>query len=277
MTELIQRDFIAERMGEGSTGISYAEFSYTLMQGYDYWHLYKNMGVVLQIGGSDQWGNMLSGVPLIRKKENQEVHAMSMPLIIDKTTGKKFGKSEDGAVWLDAAKTSPTQFYQFWINADDAGTEDYLKVYTELDKDSVTELMERHNADRKLRLAQLRLAKEVTTIVHGAEATAFAEAVTKYLIGEKPVGEAGESELSEIRSQLASIQIDSIGASILDSLSETLVSSKTEARRLLEAGAITINGEKVTRENFEASDFQHGRLLLRKGKKFKDSALIELT
>jgi tyrosyl-tRNA synthetase len=152
-----------------------------------------------------------------------------------------------------------------------------LKVYTEIDKDSVTELMERHNADRKLRLAQLRLAKEVTAIVHGAEATAFAEAVTKYLIGEKPVGEAGESELSEIRSQLASIQIDSIGASILDSLSETLVSSKTEARRLLEAGAITINGEKVTRENFEASDFQHGRLLLRKGKKFKDSALIELT
>src|SRR6185369_120744 len=112
MTELVQRDFIASRMNEGGSGISYAEFSYSLIQGYDFWWLFKNKGVELQIGGSDQWGNMLSGIPLIRKKEGKEAHALSMPLIIDKTTGKKFGKSEAGAVWLDPTKTSPTQFYQ---------------------------------------------------------------------------------------------------------------------------------------------------------------------
>jgi len=119
MTELVQRDYIASRMGEGGGGISYAEFSYSLIQGYDFWHLFKNHGVEMQIGGSDQWGNILSGVPLIRKKEGKEVHAFSMPLVINKTTGKKFGKSEAGAIWLDPARTSPTQMYQFWINTDD--------------------------------------------------------------------------------------------------------------------------------------------------------------
>jgi tyrosyl-tRNA synthetase len=119
MTELMQRDFVTERMGENGPGISYAEFSYSLVQGYDYWHLFKNHGVVLQIGGSDQWGNILSGVALIRKKEGKEVHALSMPLVINKATGVKFGKSEAGAVWLDPARTSIYQFYQFWINVDD--------------------------------------------------------------------------------------------------------------------------------------------------------------
>ena len=117
MTELVQRDFIASRMNEGGSGISYAEFSYNLIQGYDFYWLFKNKGVELQIGGSDQWGNMLSGAPLVRKKEGKEVHALSMPLVINKATGKKFGKSEAGAVWLDPAKTSPTQFYQFGSTA----------------------------------------------------------------------------------------------------------------------------------------------------------------
>ena len=116
MTELMQRDFITERIGEQGSGISYAEFSYSLIQGYDFWQLHKNHDVVLQIGGSDQWGNMLSGVSLVRKKEGKEAHAFSMPLVVNKATDRKFGKSEGGAVWLDPAKTSPTQFYQFWIN-----------------------------------------------------------------------------------------------------------------------------------------------------------------
>src|SRR5690606_13133589 len=164
MTELIQRDFIASRMGEGGSGISYAEFSYSLIQGYDYWWLVKNKGVELQIGGSDQWGNMLSGAPLIRKKEGKEVHALSMPLVINKATGKKFGKSEGGAVWLDPKKTSPTQFYQFWINCDDEGVEDYLKIYTTISKPELETLMAEHRERPMERRAQIRLAEEVARL-----------------------------------------------------------------------------------------------------------------
>jgi len=145
MAELMQRDFITERMGEGASGISYAEFSYSLIQGYDFWHLNKNHGVVLQIGASDQWGNMLSGVSLIRKKEGAEVNAFSMPLVIDKTTGKKFGKSEGGAIWLDPVKTTPTQFYQFWINTDDADVGDYLKYYSLKPKGEIEQVMSAQN------------------------------------------------------------------------------------------------------------------------------------
>src|SRR5208282_2013866 len=137
LTELVQRDFIAARMGEGGSGISYAEFSYNLIQGYDYWWLHKNMNVELQIGGSDQWGNMLSGVQLIRKKEEDEVHALSMPLVINQSTGVKFGKSEEGAVWLDPKKTSVYKFYQFWLNVDDDGVETYLARYTMLKKKDI--------------------------------------------------------------------------------------------------------------------------------------------
>src|SRR5206468_9831100 len=124
MTELMQREFVTTRMGEDAAGISYAEFSYSLLQGYDFWWLFNNKDVRMQIGASDQWGNMLSGVLLIRKKEGKEAHALSMPLVVNKATGKKFGKSEAGAIWLDPDRTSPTQFYQFWINADDADAED---------------------------------------------------------------------------------------------------------------------------------------------------------
>jgi len=131
MTELMQRDFVAARMGEGGSGISYAEFSYSLLQGYDFWRLFKDRDVELQIGASDQWANMLSGVALVRKKEAKEVQALSMPLVVDKASGRKFGKSEAGAIWLDSAKTSPTGFYQFWINTDDADVENYLKVFVQ--------------------------------------------------------------------------------------------------------------------------------------------------
>jgi tyrosyl-tRNA synthetase len=275
MTALLQRDFIATRIGEGGAGITYTEFSYTLLQGMDYLHLFDNFSCTLQLGGSDQWGNCLSGVDLIRRVRGTEVNVITLPLIINKATGVKFGKSEDGAVWLDPTKTTPTEFYQFWINVDDEGVADYLKVYTELDKAEIDKIVEEHAVNRQKRLAQHRLAQEVTTIVHGAEATAFAQVVTLYLTGEKPVGEANEAELAEIRQQLKSVTSSENG-SIIDSLSETLASSKTEARRLLKGSAVSINGVKITRENFESGDFQNGRLLLRKGKKFKDSALVEL-
>jgi tyrosyl-tRNA synthetase len=264
MTELVQRDFIATRMNAGGSGISYAEFSYNLIQGYDYWWLFKNKGVELQIGGSDQWGNMLSGAPLVRKKEGKEVHALSMPLTINKATGKKFGKSEAGAVWLDPAKTSTTQFYQFWINVDDEGVEDYLKIYTELSKKEIDGLVAEFNADRSTRKAQKALAYEVTKLVHGEaaadEARARAETLKKPLTLEIRVSD-------EVR----------VGDSIAVTLVKTkLAQSNSDARRLLKEQAVYINEEQISRELFEAADFIDGRLRLRKGKRLENSVVIEL-
>lgn len=276
MTELLQREFIASRIGEGGTGISYAEFSYSLIQGYDYWHLFKNHRVELQIGGSDQWGNMLSGAPLIRKKDGKEVHAFSMPLVINKATGKKFGKSEDGAIWLDPKKTSPTQFYQFWINNDDEGVGDYLKIYTMLPKEEIDAVMEQHRQKPSERVAQSRLALEVTQIVHGAEAAANAQTVTGILTGIVAIDEADEASVEILRHEQPAIKSADNG-SIIDALVQTgLAASNSDARRLLQGNSISLSGQKVARDVFEPSDFRNGKLLLRKGKKFKDTALIEL-
>lgn len=276
MTELIQRDFIASRMGEHGVGISYAEFSYSLIQGYDYWHLFKSHGVELQIGGSDQWGNLLSGVPLIRKKEAKIAHALSMPLVINKATGRKFGKSEEGAIWLDPVRTTPTQFYQFWINTDDAGIEDYLKVYTFMTKVEIDEVLSRHRANPSQRYAQGVLAETVTALVHGLSDMHIAQTVTDVLVGRTTIGEVTPAALDAMRREIVTV-----GALNDDSIVSVLVSaglaeSNTEARRLLQGNAIAINGHKANRELFEASDFLNGRLLLRKGKKFKDSALVTL-
>lgn len=275
MTELTQRDFIATRIGEGGSGISYAEFSYNLIQGYDFWHLYKTRGVELQIGASDQWGNMLSGAPLIRKKEGKEVHALSMPLVINKATGKKFGKSEAGAVWLDPAKTTPTQFYQFWINAEDESVEEFLKIYTLMDREAIEDLIAQHLQNPKERIAQTKLAEAVTTLVHGDDATRLAAEVTLYLTNKKPIQEADEAVLHEIRKEIPATTARP-GDDLLEILvNAKLAESKSEARRLLEGNAISVNNQKVTKPNLEESDFQNGRLLIRKGKAFKDSALIE--
>ncbi len=276
MTDLLQRDYIQERIGEDGSGISYAEFSYSLIQGYDYWHLYKNFGVELQIGGSDQWGNMLSGVPLLRKKENAEVHALSMPLVINKSTGKKFGKSEEGAVWLDAQKTSPTQFYQFWLNVDDAGVLDYLKIYTELDKPAIDAIYDEHQKNPKDRYAQLRLAEEVTQVVHGADERDTAAAVTEYIAGRSDIADAQTHELDAMRQEISAITVQP-SASVVDALCDAhLAQSKTEARRLLAGGSVYINGVGTTDETLQADNFRNGRLMLRKGKTLKNTALIEL-
>ncbi|MBI2592094.1 tyrosine--tRNA ligase [Candidatus Saccharibacteria bacterium] len=273
MTELMQRDFVMERMREGGSGISYAEFSYSLVQGYDYWQLYKMHSVVLQIGGSDQWTNMLSGVSLIRKKEGQEVHALSMPLVVNKATGVKFGKSEAGAVWLDLAKTSPTQFYQFWVNVDDADVEDHLKIFTLLSRDKIEQIMADHKVDSAKRSAQKVLAEEVTKLVHGESGSAIG--VAKYLTSQVSLDKASEGDLSEIRSEIPSHKTSKDG-SIIEALTGTgLASSNSDARRLLSSGAVYVNGQPMDRENFVAEDFKNGRVLLRRGKAYKDSALVE--
>lgn len=276
MTPLVQRDYIAKRIGDGGAGISYAEFSYTVLQGMDFLHLFDMYGCTLQLGGSDQWGNCLSGVELIRRSRGKEVHVITLPLIINKATGKKFGKSEAGAIWLDPRKTSPTQFYQFWINVDDDGVEGYLKIFTELDKPTIEAIMKQHNADPKARVAQKRLAEEVTRLVHGEKELAIAVAVTDALIGKKSITELHEDQLEAMRHE-----VPFTTARPGDELAEVLVSvklteSKSDARRLIAGNAIAINGNKTTREDIEDADFQNGRMLIRKGKAFKDSALVEI-
>lgn len=269
MTELLQRDFIVSRIGEGGTGISYAEFSYSLIQGYDYWHLHKNHGVTLQLGGSDQWGNMLSGVPLIRKKENAEVHALSTPLVINKTTGVKFGKSEEGAVWLDESKTSIYKFYQFWLNADDEGVEDYLKVYTLLSKEEIEKIMVEFINDKAGRLAQKTLAYEVTKLVHGEEKADAAMNASNILFGGNSFLEASEAEIEILRAELPGTEV---GPDLYQLLVDTnLAASKSEARNFHASGAISVNGQKVMPD--EEIAWKNGANLLKRGK--NSFAIIE--
>ncbi|HVX23796.1 MAG TPA: tyrosine--tRNA ligase [Candidatus Saccharimonadales bacterium] len=276
MRQMLGRDFVQTRLGEEGAGISYAEFSYVLIQAYDFLYLHEKHGVTLQVAGSDQWGNSIAGVDLIRRKTGAETNVYTAPLIINKSTGVKFGKSEVGAVWLDPAKTTPTQFYQFWINCDDEGVEDYLKVYTELAKEEIEQIMAAHRENPGQRSAQTRLAEEVTTLVHGEDQMKVAENVTNYLTGKTHVGDADGDALEAVRKEIPAVTV-SEAASIIETLARSgLASSNTEARRFLSENAVSINGQRVTRENFEASDFQNGRLLLRRGKAFKDSALVEL-
>jgi tyrosyl-tRNA synthetase len=277
MTELMQRDFVTERMNEGGAGISYAEFSYSLVQGYDFWHLYKKYGVTMQLGGSDQWGNMLSGVALIRKKEAKEVNALSMPLVINKSTGVKFGKSEGGAIWLDANKTTPTQFQQFWINTDDADVEEYLKLFTLLSKDEIEQVMSEQRRDPSKRVAQTLLATSMTALVHGSDDASAASSVTGYLSGALAIASADSEALAAIRKEIPALQV-AVPSSIVEALVKSgLSASNTQARSVLASGGVYINGKSVARDSFAPEDFSNGRLLLRRGKAFKDAALVEQT
>lgn len=276
MRQMLSRDFVQSRLGEDGAGISYAEFSYVLIQGYDFLHLNRSKGVSLQVCGSDQWGNSIAGVELIRRIAGNEAHVWSTPLVINQTTGKKFGKSEDGAVWLDAGMTSPTQFYQFWVNCDDLGVESYMKIYTLLSKDEIDKIMAEHRENPKERLAQLKLAHEVTKLVHGVDECKIAEDVTSFLTGRIGIDQIAGETLEAMRKEIPSVKAKP-GDDLLQILAGTgLAASKTEARRFVQGNAIAINGQKVNKEQLEEADFQNGRLLIRKGKAFKDSALIEL-
>jgi tyrosyl-tRNA synthetase len=275
MTPLIQRDYIATRIGEDGAGLSYAEFSYTILQGIDYLHLFDEYGCTLQLGGSDQWGNCLSGVDLIRRVRGAEVNVLSQPLVINKATGKKFGKSEEGAVWLDPKKTTPTAFYQFWINVDDKGLESYLKIFTELSKDKIDNALAVHLKEPGSRSGQKTLARAVTILVHGKDKMELAEAVTEFLTGKKPIGEAG-SIIEDIRKEISSVESGPDASIVTALVSSGLASSATDARRFISDSAISINNNKINREVFEKADFQNGSLLLRRGKSFKDVTLVEL-
>lgn len=268
MTPLIQRDYIANRIGEGGAGISYTEFSYTLLQGYDYLKLFEDKGVNLQLSGSDQWGNCISGIDLVRKVHNREVHALTCPLVINKATGKKFGKSEEGAVWLDPNKTSPFKFYQFWLNVDDEGVEDYLKVYTELDKNTVDEILYKFHKDRAGRLAQKTLAYEVTKLLHGKTVAQAQVKIAEDLFGTDVIT-LSDKELSLLENDFQAAYVTERISSndLIEALISTnLASSKTEARRFLQSGAIYINNLQLKSDTEFVFDMTSDTAVMRRGR-----------
>ena len=259
LSQMLGRDFVQARIGEGGSGISYAEFSYSLIQGYDFVHLYKNHGVTLQLCGADQWGNSIAGVDLIRRMEGGEAHVYSTPLVINKATGKKFGKSEDGAVWLDPAKTSVYKFYQFWLNVDDEGVIDYAKIYTLLPKEELEALGERHAANPGVREAQKTLAREVTTLVHGAERTESVMRVTDVLFGGADFGSLTDDDIEALAAEIPTVVI---GKTVVEALVEAgVAASNGEARRLIAGGGVSLNGEKLADDQLIES-----RALIKKGK-----------
>lgn len=245
MADLIGREFFKARIDNGK-GLSFAEFTYTLLQGYDFWHLFKHHSVNLQIGGSDQWGNLLSGVELIRKKENAEVYAMTAPLLINKSTGRKFGKSEGGAVWLDENKTSVYKFYQFWLNVDDESAIEYMKIFTMLDRDTIEAIAENHAVNPGARSAQKVLAREVTDIVHGVNRRESVERVTEVLFGSGDFRQLSDDDLDALAQEIPRVDV---GVGVIEALVISgAVSSNGEAKRLLKSGAISLNGEKITED-----------------------------
>lgn len=258
MADLVSREFFKARINNGK-GLSFAEFTYTLLQGYDFWHLFNQYGVNLQIGGSDQWGNLLSGVDLIRKKENTEVYAMTAPLLINKSTGRKFGKSEGGAVWLDENKTSVYKFYQFWLNVDDESAIEYMKIFTMLDRDTIEAIAENHAVNPGARSAQKVLAREVTDIVHGSARRESVERVTEVLFGGGDFKKLSDDDLDALAAEIPCVDA---GIDVIEALVESgAVGSNGEAKRLLKSGAISLNGEKLA-ENKVVNDTS----LLKKGK-----------
>ncbi len=244
MTQLLDRDFIKSRIGEGGDGISYAEFSYSLIQGYDFLHLFRDKGTTLQLAGADQWGNSIAGVQLIRRLESKEAHVFTAPLIINKATGIKFGKSEGGAIWLDAKQTSVYKFYQFWLNVDDETAEDFIKIYTLLDRETVQSLIETHRSNPGERALQKALAREVTTLVHGNDRCESVTRVTGVLFGQADFSSLSDADLDELA---AEIPTASIGDTAVDALVRArYATSNGEARRLAASGAISVNGQKIS-------------------------------
>ena len=261
MSQMLGREFIQSRLGEGGSGISYAEFSYALIQGYDFLHLNRAHGVSLQLCGADQWGNSIAGVELIRRIEGREAHVYSTPLVINKATGKKFGKSEDGAVWLDSTKTSVYKFYQFWLNVDDEGVIDYMKIYTLLSRDEVEAIAEQHNQAPEKREAQKKLAYEVTKLVHGEVAADSVVKITGVLFGSSEVSFSDLSE-DDIAMLAKEIPVATTNQSVVDIMVESAVaSSKGEARRLILGGAVSVDGIKI----FDDTELA-GQHLVKKGK-----------
>ncbi|MGV3080223.1 tyrosine--tRNA ligase [Streptococcus sp. 32226D021BW] len=264
---MMSKDSVKKRI---ETGISYTEFAYQIMQGYDFYELNDKHNVTLQIGGSDQWGNMTAGTELLRRKADKSGHVMTVPLITD-STGKKFGKSEGNAVWLDADKTSPYEMYQFWLNVMDDDAVRFLKIFTFLSLDEIAEIEKQFDAARHERLAQKILAKEVVTLVHGEEAYKQALNITEQLFA----GNIKNLSARELKQGLSNVPNYAVQAednlNIVELLvTSGIVSSKRQAREDVQNGAIYVNGERVQDLDYTLSDSDKidGELtVIRRGKK----------
>ncbi len=266
VNELIKKDAIAKRVASDN-GISYTEFAYPLLQGYDYLVLNRDYGCDVQVGGSDQWGNIIAGVDLIRRKEQKVTYALTVPLIIDKTTGKKFGKSEGNAVWLDAEKTSPYAFYQFWLNVSDINVADYLKLFTFLPLVEIESLVAKHNTDPGLRQAQKVLAREITSFVHGEETTSAVMKVSEILFEGGDLSDLSAVEKAILLDNAPTYQMNE-ATNIVDLLvSSGLAASKREAREFVASGAVSLGSEKVVDIEMTVKVGAKSITTLRRGKK----------
>ncbi len=266
VNNLVKKDAIHARM-KSEEGISFTEFSYPLLQAYDFWHLYKEFGCDVQIGGSDQWGNIVSGVELIRRKENESAYGLTLPIITDKSTGKKFGKSEGNAVWLDPEMTMPYSFYQFWFNVNDDNVGDYLKLFTMMSVDEIGAAVELSRRNPGERHAQKILAREVTLLVHGERTAKSAEQISETLFGDRTLKELSKDAVEQLQREAPSSEVHD-GESIVDVLVRSgLASSKREARQLLSSKAVMLNSESISEpeRTLSQSDFSYDIALLRKG------------
>ncbi len=277
VNQMLSKDSVSSRLESG--GISYTEFSYQVLQAFDFLELYRRHNCKIQLGGSDQWGNIVAGLDLIRKVEGDTAHCLTIPLLM-KSDGTKFGKTAGGSVWLDPEMTSPYAFYQFWLNSDDADVPRYLKVFSFKSHEEINELIATHEANPGAREAHRALAREMTTLVHGAGECEGAERAAKALFGQADLAELDEKTLASALSQLPGTTIPA-GAAIptwVDLLTAAgVVDSKSAARRIIKEGGAYLNNVKVPSEDFapSQSDLLFGRfLLLRKGK--RDLAAVEI-
>jgi tyrosyl-tRNA synthetase len=275
---MMQKDSVRSRMEEG--GISYTEFSYMLLQAKDFLELYRRVGCTLQIGGSDQWGNITAGIELLRRVESVEGHALTMPLVTT-AAGTKFGKTEAGAVWLDPTLTSPYRFYQFWVNVDDRDASRFLRFFTLMARVEIEALEAELEAHPEKRVAQQALARDVTTRVHGEKAARAAADVSALLFGRGEAGALSVDALETLRDEVPFVSIPALPAEGMDAtdlfVAAKLAASKGAAKRLLEQGGLSVNGAKLSAEQrIVRSEMMlaGGHLLLRKGA--RDYALVRV-
>jgi tyrosyl-tRNA synthetase len=267
VNQLVARESVRNRM-ESEHGISYTEFSYGLLQAHDYWHLYKQYGCTLQMGGSDQWANIVGGVDLIRRREGAQAFGLCTPLVT-KADGTKFGKSVGGAVWLDPKKTSPYAFYQFFLNVEDAKVIDYLKYFTlDLTREDIESLEAAHVERPHAREAHRALARSLTKLVHGEVQLVKVETASRLLF-EGAVDQLDEQMLLQALWEVPSAFVDQTQTSVVDLLVQTrLVSSKSAARQAIEQGGVSVNAKKVETIDEHITERLHGKYaVLRKGKK----------
>jgi tyrosyl-tRNA synthetase len=278
---LLAKDSVSRRL-EQESGLSVTEFAYSLLQAYDFLVLSDRHGCHLQMGGSDQWGNITAGMELVRRARGRHAHGIVQPLITT-SSGVKFGKTEEGTVWLDPERTSPFRFFQFWLNTDDRDAERYLKSFTFMPLDEIAAVMQEHAANPPARAAQRRLAVEVTRLVHGDAGLERAERATGVLFGSRDARELAAAELLDVFADVPSTEVERArlegeGVGVVDLLAEAgVAASKGEARRLIQGGGISLNGERVASidQRVRAEDAIDGEvLLLRKGK--KDNHVVRL-